>query len=66
HLEAEYEKLIHSLNEWAQCRQEWFELKKATVLKRFDATELRAKLKSLEAQLDLQRRQWRMLTAQFA
>lgn len=69
-LEAEYEQLIATLNAWSKCRQDWLELKRASLRKRWQETELRAelqhRLKELEAQLHFQRRQWRLLTQQFA
>lgn len=65
-LETEYQRFTDTLNEWSVCRQQWFELKRATVMKKWDAHELRARLKTLEAELEFQRRQWRLLTQQFA
>jgi len=64
-LDAEYNKLIDMLNEWSRCRQEWIQMKRAS-LKKWKETELRCRLEEIEAQLDFQRRQWRLLTQQFA
>ena len=70
-LEEEYARLTGLLNDWARCRQEWLEMKRADLdAKRADLnakwqkTELRLKLRELEAGLDLQRHRWQMLTAQ--
>lgn len=65
-LEAEYEKLIESLNDWSTCRQEWLAVKRDSLRQKWEHTELRAKLRQLEQQLEVQRRQWRLLTQQFA
>ena len=64
-LEIEYEKLLETLNEWASCRQEWLDIKKAVFVKKWDKTELRLKLRELEANLELQRYRWQLMTAQF-
>ena len=64
-LEVEYEKLLESLNAWASCRQQWLEVKKADIVKKWDETELHLRLRELEASLELQRYRWRMMTAQF-
>jgi len=42
------------------------ELKKDSILKKWEETETRQKLKELESALDFQRQQWKMLTQQFA
>ncbi len=65
-LEREYEQLINKLNELSRCRQQWLEMKKASILKKWEKTELRARLRQIEAELNLQRQRWRSLTAQFA
>ena len=65
-LEEEYEQLISSLNEWSVCRNQWLELQKASLVKKLEDNELFHRLKQLEADLDLRRQQWRMLTQQFA
>ena len=65
-LEAEYDQLVEALNEWSSYRQHWVELKRKTILKKWEETETRHKLKELEAALDIQRQQWKMLTQQFA
>lgn len=65
-LDDEYELLVAKINEWAQLRQHWVELKKADLRRRWDETELANKLHELEHELNLQRQQWRMLTQQFA
>jgi stearoyl-CoA desaturase (Delta-9 desaturase) len=65
-LEEEYENLLASLNAWASCRQQWLEVKKADMAKRWDETELRLKLRELEASLELQRYRWQTMTAQFS
>jgi len=65
-LEEEYEQLISSLNEWSVCRNQWIELQKASLVKKLEDNELFHRLKQLEADLDLRRQQWRMLTQQFA
>ncbi|MFT4712389.1 MAG: stearoyl-CoA desaturase (delta-9 desaturase) [Candidatus Azotimanducaceae bacterium] len=65
-LEAEYDQLVEALNEWSTYRHHWIELKRKTILKKWEETETRHKLKELEAALDIQRQQWKMLTQQFA
>jgi stearoyl-CoA desaturase (delta-9 desaturase) len=65
-LDTEYEQLVKSLNEWSHCRQQWLELKTQTLKRRWDETELHHQLMELETALNSQRRQWRMLTQQFA
>lgn len=65
-LDAEYAKTLETLNEWSQCRQQWVELKRASLIEKWQRTEVRARLKELEAELEFQRRQWRLLTRQFA
>ena len=64
-LEEEYEKLLKLLNAWASCRQQWLEVKKADIVRKWDEIELRLKLRELEASLELQRYRWRAMTAQF-
>jgi hypothetical protein len=64
-LETEHEQLVQMLNDWAQCRQRWLELKAAKLKQRWDETELHRQLLELESDLKLQRRQWRLLTQQF-
>lgn len=65
-LDDEYEQLVNKINEWAAIRQQWVDLKKADLKKRWDETELASKLQQLEQELNLQRQQWHMLTQQFA
>lgn len=65
-LEAEYDKLVATLNEWSDCRQEWMELKRESLQKKWEETELKSQLSELEERLQFQRRQWRLLTQQFA
>ena len=65
-IDAEYAKMVEMLNAWSQCRQEWVELKRASLIEKWERTELHARLKELESELDFQRRQWRLLTQQFA
>ena len=67
-LDAEYNQLIEMLNEWSRCRQEWLELKKANFARKWheQEAEFHARLADIEARLDDQRRQWRILTQQFA
>ena len=65
-LETEYDQLVEALNDWSSCRQHWMELKKDSILKKWEETETRQKLKELESALDFQRQQWKMLTQQFA
>ena len=65
-LETEYNQLIEMLNEWAHCRQQWLEGKKARLMETWQKIELRGQLKEIETRLKLQRRQWRLLTQQFA
>ncbi|MCB1646931.1 MAG: acyl-CoA desaturase, partial [Pseudomonadales bacterium] len=65
-LETEYDQLVHTLNEWARCRQDWVDLKRADIKRRWDETELHKRLLEIEENLEYQRRQWRMLTQQFA
>lgn len=67
-LDEEYEQLVSKINEWAAIRQQWLDLKKANLKKRWADTEseLASKLQTLEHELNLQRQQWQMLTQQFA
>ena len=65
-IDTEYTKMVETLNEWSQCRQEWLELKRASLIQKWERTEMRARLQELEAELEFQRRQWRLLTQQFA
>lgn len=67
-LDAEYNQLIDMLNEWSRCRQEWLELKKASIARKWheQEAEFHARLADIEERLDNQRRQWRLLTQQFA
>lgn len=64
-LEDEYERLLQSLNAWASCRQEWVELKKANMTRKWNRNELRLKLRELEASFELQRCRWQLMTTQF-
>lgn len=65
-LDAEYNQLIEMINEWSHCRQQWLELKKASLRKKWEAIEIRARLEAIEGRLKQKRRQWRLLTQQFA
>ena len=65
-LEAEHKQLMDMIHEWARCRQEWLELKKASLRKKWQETELQAQLTAIEAQLKQKRREWRVLTQQLA
>ena len=65
-LDSEYHQLVELINEWADCRQQWLEVKKQSLRRKFDETELSEKLKHLESELNIRRREWRMLTQQFA
>ncbi len=65
-LDDEYEQLVNKINEWAAIRQQWLDLKKADLKKRWEETELASKLQVLEHELEMQRQQWRLLTQQFA
>jgi len=65
-LETEYSHLVEALNEWASYRQHWLELKRESLLKKWDETETRQKLRDLETALDFRRQQWKMLTEQLA
>ena len=65
-LEAEYEKLLETLHEWASCRQQWLDIKKAVFVEKWEQTELRLKLRELEASLNLQRHRWQLMTTQFS
>ena len=65
-LDAEYNQLIDMINEWSHCRQEWLQLQKASLREKWQKTELRARLTAIESRLKQQRRQWRLLTQQFA
>ncbi|MGK0339243.1 MAG: stearoyl-CoA desaturase (delta-9 desaturase) [Candidatus Azotimanducaceae bacterium] len=65
-LDDEYEQLVAKINEWSQLRQHWVDVSRADLRRRWDETELSNKLYQLEIELNLQRRQWRMLTQQFA
>lgn len=63
-LETEYAKLIETLNEWSQVREEWLAIKLASAQAHREA--IRSRLRELEEELKFQRRQWRLLTQQFA
>ncbi|MEX2489546.1 MAG: acyl-CoA desaturase [Pseudomonadales bacterium] len=65
-LEREYEQLINVLNEWARCRQQWVRLKKNNLLKRWDKTEIKTRLREVESRLEEQRERWYSLTQQFS
>lgn len=65
-LEREYEQLINVLNEWARCRQQWVRLKKNNLLKKWDKTELKMRLREIESRLEEQRERWHLLTQQFS
>ena len=65
-LEEEYDQLVEALDEWSSYRQHWIELKRESMLKKWEETETHQKLKELESTLDAQRQQWKMLTQQFA
>ncbi|XOV90300.1 MAG: acyl-CoA desaturase [Pseudomonadota bacterium] len=65
-IETEYEKLISTLNEWAKCRQAALALSRERLIEKWEHTELHDRLQQLEAELEFQRRQWRLLTRQFA
>lgn len=65
-LETEYEQLVQVLNEWSHCRQRWLEMRTRDLKKRWDETELHHQLQELEQSLNMRRRQWRLLTQQFA
>lgn len=65
-IESEYAALVETLNAFAQCRQQWLALNKAKLIEKWEKTEVRSRLKELEAELAFQRRQWRLLTRQFA
>ncbi len=65
-LEDEYNQLVVKLNELSTCRQQWLDIQKASLKKRWEETEISSKLAQLEMELNLQRQQWRMLTQQFA
>jgi stearoyl-CoA desaturase (delta-9 desaturase) len=65
-LDDEYEQLVAKINEWSLLRQHWVDVSRADLRRRWDETELSNKLYQLEIELNLQRRQWRMLTQQFA
>lgn len=65
-LDSEYHQLVELINEWSDCRQQWLEVKKQSLRRKFDETELSEKLKHLESELNIRRREWRMLTQQFA
>ncbi len=63
-LEQEYNSLLDYINEWAECRQRWLELKKNNLAQQ--AAEFRGKLKDIEAELNAQRERWHTLRLQFA
>ncbi len=65
-LDTEYEQLVKTLSDWSHCRQQWVELKTQNFKRRWDETEIHRQLMELESALNSQRRQWRMLTQQFA
>lgn len=71
-IDAEYSKMVEVLNAWSHCRQEWLEMKAASLKlkwaskEKWAQNEIRERLARLEAELDFQRRQWRLLTRQFA
>ncbi len=79
-LEDEYTHLTQVINDWAECRQRWIAVKRAdfnrtraditrkgsALAQRWEETDLRLQLKTLEARLELQRHRFQMLTAEFA
>ena len=79
-LEEEYGRLTQVINDWAECRQQWVALKRAdfnrtredlsrkgtALAEKWEETDLRLQLKTLEAKLALQRHRFQMLTAEFA
>jgi stearoyl-CoA desaturase (delta-9 desaturase) len=70
-LNTEYAKLIGMLNEWSECREEWLALRKARFQQQLETAQaqreaIRGRLRELEEELNFQRRQWRLLTRQFA
>jgi stearoyl-CoA desaturase (Delta-9 desaturase) len=70
-LDVEYAKLIETLNEWSSCRQAWLQIRRATLQQKWVQTgparnAMLSQLRSLEERLAFQRRQWRLLTRQFA
>lgn len=65
-LDNEYNQLLDTINEWSHCRQEWLQLKRASLLEKWQKTELRARLNTIEVRLKQKRRDWRLLTQQFA
>ncbi len=72
-LETDYADLMNSLNAWAKYRQEWLDVRRQLIRERWQETELRKRLDELkqrladvEQELELARRRWRLLTAEFA
>lgn len=65
-LHKEYDELIHTMSEWAQVKQQWLQLKRDSILEKWEKHELKGKLDELEAKLNAHRRSWQLLTTQFA
>lgn len=65
-LDTEYERLMTTLNEWSAARGEWLTVRTDNLLEKWERTHFRNQLREIESRLHAQRRQWRMLTAQFA
>ena len=65
-LNTEYDRLMTTLNEWSAIRGEWLGARADNLHQRWERTQFRNQLREIERRLDEQRRQWRMLTAQFA
>lgn len=63
-LEDEYNSLRSTINLWAECRQQWLELRTKDIVRQWEATELRKRLKELEAELALQKDRWLSLQMQ--
>ena len=65
-LNTEYDRLLTTLNEWSTARGEWLTVRADNLLEKWERTEFRNQLREIESRLGERRRQWRMLTAQFA
>jgi len=80
-LEADYADLTNTLNAWAHYRQEWLDIRRQLIVERKQQfrnhwqqtevdlrtrlDELRQRLADVEQELNLARRRWQLITAEF-
>jgi stearoyl-CoA desaturase (delta-9 desaturase) len=68
-LEQEYEQLLHTLQQWSEHRQAWYEARGRQLqetLTHWDLQQLRDRYKQVQYQLKLQRRRWQQLARNLA